>query len=146
MPGGERVLPTILVAPGRRAAGRFGLAEVYAVIAALSFLVARFVPVLAIPYECPLRMLTGYPCATCGMTHAFVFLAHGRVADAFRWSPLGALLACGAWAFAALDLLRVVAGWPMPFLAPRTAARWLWIGVAAVLLNWGYLLVYGLGP
>jgi hypothetical protein len=43
---------------------RFGHAEVFAAIAALSFLVAlsgaRF------PYSCLLRALAGIPCATCG--------------------------------------------------------------------------------
>jgi len=143
MQADDRALPTVLAASGPQ---RFGLAEVYAAIAAVSFFVARFLPVLSLPYECPFRALTGHPCATCGMTHAFVYLAHLRVADAFRYSPLGTLIAAGAWAFAALDLFRVAAGWPLPFMAPRKVARWLWVGAAALLVNWGYLFWHGPGP
>jgi hypothetical protein len=128
-----------------RPAGRFGLPEVYAVIALLSFLVARFVPVLGIHYECPFRAVTGFPCATCGMTHAFVLLAHGHVAQALRWSPLGAVLAAAAWAFAAADLVRAAAGWPLPALPERLIRPALLLGFAALFVNWGWLVVHGLG-
>ncbi len=119
---------------------RFGHVEVFAVIAALSFLVARFVPVLGFPYLCPLRGIAGIPCATCGMTHAFVHLAHGDVALAFGASPLGALLAAGAWLFAVADAARVALGAPLPVpsvpaLRAATAA-----GVLALLANWAWLL------
>ena len=98
---------------------RFGHVEVFAAIAALSFLVARFVPVLAFPYSCPLKGIAGIPCATCGMTHAFVHLAHGDVALAFRASPLGAALAAGAWLFALSDAARVAFGAPLPVPSAR---------------------------
>ena len=119
---------------------RFGHVEVFAAIAALSFLVARFVPVLGIPYTCPLKGIAGIPCATCGMTHAFVHLAHGDVALAFAASPLGALLAAAAWLFAAADATRVALGAPLPVpsapaLRAATAA-----GVVALLANWAWLL------
>jgi hypothetical protein len=120
---------------------RFGHAEVFAAIGALSFLVARFVPVLALPYRCPLRALAGIPCATCGMTHAFVALAHGEVARAFAASPLGALLAAGGWLYAVADLARVAAGAPLPAVGPRALRAAAALGVAAVLANWAWLLV-----
>jgi hypothetical protein len=120
---------------------RFGHAEVFAAIAVLSFLVARFVPVLAVPYACPLRALAGIPCATCGMTHAFVHLAHGEVARAFAASPLGAILAAGAWLYALLDLARVAAGAPLPPAGPRALRAAAALGAAAVLANWAWLLV-----
>lgn len=119
---------------------RFGHVEVFAAIAALSFLVARFVPLLGLPYLCPLKGLAGIPCATCGMTHAFVHLAHGDVALAFAASPLGALLAAGAWLFALADAARIALGAPLPVpsvpaLRAATAA-----GVVALLANWAWLL------
>jgi Protein of unknown function (DUF2752) len=122
---------------------RFGHAEVFAAIAALSFLVARFAPVLGVPFTCPLKGIAGIPCATCGMTHAFVHLAHGDVAAAFVASPLGALLAAGAWLYAALDAARLALGAPFPVPsagAVRAAAA---AGVAATLANWAYLLAVG---
>ncbi len=124
----------------RRSLARFGHAEVFALIAAASFLAARFLPVLELPYPCPFRALTGLPCASCGMTHAFVLLAHGEALGAFAASPLGALLALGAWAYAAFDLVRVAAGVPLPRLGPRAARALAAAGVAAVIANWGWLL------
>ncbi len=122
-----------------------GVPEVYAGIALLSFLVARFVPVLGIHYPCPFLLFTGHPCATCGMTHAFVHLAHGHVLQALRWSPLGALLAASAWAYAAADLVRLVTGRRFPALPEPLLRRAALIGAAQLLANWIYLLVHGLG-
>jgi hypothetical protein len=124
-----------------RKTGRFGHPEVFAAIGALSFLVARFVPVLGLPLVCPLRGLAGIPCATCGMTHAFVHLAHGEVALAAAASPLGALLAAAAWGWALLDLARVAAGAPLPVPSLRAVRAATAAGIALLLLNWAWLVV-----
>lgn len=123
-----------------RHTGRFGHAEVFAAIAAASFLVARFVPVLGLPFVCPLRGLAGIPCATCGMTHAFVHLAHGEVGRALAASPLGAILAAAVWLYAALDLARVLLGAPLPLPSPRALRVGTAAGLLALLANWAYLL------
>lgn len=147
MSSAERELPTLLAAPASsRPAPRLGIPEVYAAIALLSFLVARFAPVLRVHIPCLFLTITGHPCATCGMTHAFVHLAHGHVVQAFRWSPMGAILAAGIWAFATADLVRVAAGWPLPPISPQRVRAWLLAGVLALAANWVYLLVHGLGP
>lgn len=146
MSSAERELPTVLVAPARRAAPRLGIPEVYAGIALLSFLVARFAPVLDVHVTCPFLSLTGYPCGSCGMTHAFVYLAHGQVLQALRWSPLGAVLAASAWAYLLLDAVRVAAGRPFPALAQERLRPWVLVGAVALLVNWAYLLIHGLGP
>ncbi len=124
-----------------RAARTFGHPEVFAAIFALSFLAARLLPLLGLPYLCPFKALTGLPCATCGMTHAFVYLAHGSPRAALAASPLGALLAAGAWAFAAADAVRLALALPLP--APdRRLARTLTIGgLIALLANWAFLVV-----
>jgi hypothetical protein len=124
----------------RRTAG-FGHAEVFAAIGVLSFLVARFVPVLAIPYRCPLKALAGIPCATCGMTHAFVFLAHGEVARAVAASPLGALLAGSAWLLGAADLARAALGLPLPVPSPALARAGIGAGLVLLLANWAFLVL-----
>jgi hypothetical protein len=129
--------------PDGRRRGRLGIPEAFALVAGFSFLVARFVPVLAFHSECPFRALTGLPCASCGMTHAFVALARGDAAGAWSASPLGALLAGGAWLYAILDLLRVAAGIPWPRL-PEKAWRAMAVGlVGAAAINWGWLLLRG---
>jgi hypothetical protein len=123
--------------------GRFGHLEVFALLGALSFLVARFLPVLSIPYTCPLRGLAGIPCATCGMTRAFVHLAHGDVGLAVAASPLGALVAAGAWLFAAADLARVAVGAPLPLPGARALRAATGAGIALLLANWAWLLARG---
>jgi hypothetical protein len=121
-------------------ARRFGHPDVFAAIAALSFLVARFLPVLALPITCPARGLLGLPCATCGMTHAFVALAHGDLPGALHASPLGAALAGGAWAFALLDLARLALGRPFPRIPAGALRLATAAGAVALLLNWAWLL------
>lgn len=126
--------------PGDGPARRFGHPEVFAAIAALSYLAARFLPVLALPYQCPARGILGIPCATCGMTHAFVALAHGDVAAAVHASPLGAALAAGAWLYALLDAGRLALGLPFPRLSPRLLRGATALAAAALLANWAWLL------
>jgi hypothetical protein len=119
----------------------FGHGEVFAVLFALSFLAARFLPVLALPYGCPLKALLGIPCAACGMTHAFVHLAHGDVVAAVAASPAGAVAAAGAWAFAAAAAIRLALGWRWPALGPRITRALAAGGLLAVLANWAFLVV-----
>jgi hypothetical protein len=118
----------------------FGHAEVYALFFALSFLAARWLPLLAVPYPCPFRAVTGIPCATCGMTHAFVHLAHGEVGAALLSSPLGALLALGAWLAVPADLVRLALGWPLPSLNDATVRGLAFAGFFALLANWAFLV------
>ena len=127
----------------RREPWRFGHAEALAAIAALSFLAARFLPVLSLGYQCPALTLFGIPCATCGMTRAFVALAHGRLASAWAASPAGALLAAGAWLFAAAALARPALGFRWPAVGPRAARALAVAGVVALLVNWAYLVARG---
>jgi len=148
------VLATTVVAPGAWPAAapgasaeaasprRFGHPEVFAAIAALSFLAARLLPVLALPYTCPSKAVLGLPCATCGMTHAFVALAHGDLAAALAASPLGALLAGGAWLYALADGARLLAGRPFPHLPTGLLRAATVAGALALLANWAWLLAH----
>ncbi|HZZ84192.1 MAG TPA: DUF2752 domain-containing protein [Anaeromyxobacteraceae bacterium] len=116
-----------------------GHLEVFALLGAASFLLARFFPLLALHLRCPLLALTGWPCPTCGMTRAFVRLAHGRLQGAVAASPLGAFLAAAAWAFALAALVAWAARRPLPSPPPpaqRALAAAL-VGLAAV--NWTWL-------
>ena len=122
-------------------ARRFGHAEPFAILAALSFAAARWLPLLDLPYACPWKALLGWPCATCGMTHAFVHLAHGDPAAAAAASPLGALLAGGVWAYAVLDLARWAAGAPLPVPSVRAVRVATAAGIALLLVNWAWLVV-----
>ncbi|HET8724573.1 MAG TPA: DUF2752 domain-containing protein [Anaeromyxobacteraceae bacterium] len=126
---------------GPGGARALGIPEAFAALAVASFVAARFLPVLEIGLECPFKAATGLPCASCGMTHAFVALARGDVAGAWTSSPLGALLAGGAWLYALLDLVRLAAGRPWP-VVPQPAWRALAVAaVGAAALNWAWMLL-----
>jgi Protein of unknown function (DUF2752) len=134
----EPTAPGAVAPPSGRT---FGHAEVFAAIFALGFLAARLLPLLELRYECPFKALTGLPCAACGMTHAFVHLAHGAVGAAFDASPLGAAAAALAWLFVAGDAVRLTLGMPMPTLPPRAARALAGVGLIAVLANWVFLVI-----
>jgi hypothetical protein len=119
---------------------RFGIPEWFALLALGSFLAARFLPVLGMGGTCPFLAVTGLPCATCGMTHAFVALARGQAGAAWGASPLGALLAGAAWAYATLDLLRVALGRPWPAISPGAWRTAILAGMGAVVVNWAWML------
>jgi hypothetical protein len=87
-----------------------------------------------------MRALAGIPCATCGMTHAFVALAHGELRAAIAASPFGAILAAGAWGYALLDGVRLAAGFPLPSPPPRAARAAAVAAVAALVVNWAFLV------
>ena len=127
-----------------RKVARFGVPEVFALIGLLSFLIARFLPVLAVPYTCPMKGIFGIPCATCGMTQAFVQLAHGAASSAIGASPFGALLAAGAWLYSALDLGRAALDLPFPFLDLRLQRAVAAVAFCALALNWAWLLSHGI--
>ena len=120
---------------------RFGVPEIFAGIAALSFLVARFVPVLRLPGLCPFKLITGLPCCTCGMTHAFVHLAHGELGRALAANPAGCALAAAVWLFAVLDLARIAVSAPLPDPSPRAWRALAVMGVAVLGVNWVFLVV-----
>ncbi len=93
-------------------------------------------------HTCLFRHLTGYPCMFCGMTRAFVLMAHGDVAGAWHMSPLGVPL---------FLLLPVALGWGLAGLITgrrlllRLPWRWAFAGlVVLVLANWLYRLSAGL--
>ena len=131
--------------PEGRRGRRPGIPEAFALVAVASFLVARFVPVLDLHLPCTFRAITGLPCASCGMTHAFVAMARGDGGAAWSASPLGALLAGGAWLYALLDLLRVAAGLPWPRLSGRAWRALAVSAVGATALNWAWMILRGGG-
>lgn len=127
-----------------RKAARFGVPEVFALIGLSSFLAARFLPVLSVPTTCPMKGLLGIPCATCGMTHAFVSFAHGELLAAISASPFGALLAAAAWLFVVLDGARVALDLPFPSLDLRLQRALAAVAVGALAINWAWLLAHGI--
>lgn len=88
--------------------------------------------ILGLPSICPFHNLTGLPCPGCGLTRAFVCLAHGQFTAAFIYHPLGPFL-FAATLFGALNSL---AGREMPRLSNRV-----WALIAMIFaLCWGLRL------
>lgn len=93
---------------------------------------------------CVFKSLTGLPCPTCGTTRAFGRLFAGDISGAIAMNPLAACGALGllAWGLADLAFLTrrrslAVELSPHAGLALRVAA------VAAVAMNWAYLVYAG---
>jgi hypothetical protein len=98
---------------------------------------ARFVP------ACPFHALTGVPCPGCGVTRAALAFFRGDLAAAFGWNPLAAAALVAGLAAGALAPVWVALGGPLPALAPVLPVRTRVAIVAALLLNWAYLVWRG---
>ncbi len=93
---------------------------------------------------CPFKAFVGLPCLSCGMTRCVVAFSHGQIVEAFLINPLGGV------AVAALALFTLYAGMAIIFRTPRLrfkiSNQTLKIAihvsaVAALFINWGYLIV-----
>jgi hypothetical protein len=100
---------------------------------------------IELPDVCPLHRLTGIWCPGCGLTRAFVSMAHGDVRRAFGFNPLGPLLFEAVVAAIPLQIFLLV--------APKTALRFDFANIAdwlkgtvlaALLLLGAYRLGWGL--
>lgn len=101
----------------RRALAWAGLAlAVLAVLAALAFSPVEgrsdALDVLGLPFRhtCTFRAVTGVPCASCGMTRAWVWAVRGEVGDALRYNAAGVLLLFGVATFGGTQALWLVLG------------------------------------
>jgi len=113
----------------------------------LGLLLARYFPFDLISLgACPWRALTGIPCPTCGGTRCMVELTHLNLGAALAMNPLVALAGVAAAAYAVHALGVWLLGWQRwrPSISSPGAQRLLRLGtVAALLLNWAYLVLIG---
>lgn len=100
-----------------------------------------------LPYQLPLclfKLMTGYPCAGCGMTRAVVAAAHGHFLEAFKWHPLGLAFFLGAWLVALAFGYELLTDKPLPW--NEWLKRWgialAWALFLAFLLLWFLRLSY----
>ena len=108
-------------------------------LAVLAPLLRKF-PFLA--PACPLKALTGLPCATCGLTRCLLALSEGRWLEAFYWHPVAFVLLALAPAGVVWDLWRAGRGTPYPPLPEHRAARAL---VGTVLVGaWALQILRGI--
>ncbi|XME03163.1 DUF2752 domain-containing protein [Lachnospiraceae bacterium C1.1] len=51
-------------------------------------------------YRCPVKLIFGFPCPSCGMTRAFRAVVHGNIDESFKFHPL--------WPLAALAIILII--------------------------------------
>jgi len=106
---------------------------------------AAILPLDAAPLSllaCPFRAATGWPCLTCGCTHAFALLVRLRPVAALEASPLGAALAAAGAVHVGWTALRVCGFHRAPAIfsvTPRVRAA----GIALLVANWAFLVLHG---
>jgi hypothetical protein len=93
------------------------------------------------PVVCPFRLATGLPCPGCGLTRAWVFLAHGRVGDAVSANPFGLITMPVAVAFVLGFVVAWVRRGPAPDLT-RIGRSWI---AKAVVTAWLVFAIARLG-
>ncbi|GAC1555442.1 MAG: hypothetical protein NVS2B9_19380 [Myxococcales bacterium] len=136
-------------AAGRRAAAPSVHALGLAAAGALVLLAAAVLPLDAPPlslFACPLRAATGIPCFSCGATHAFSFMMHGRPAAALAENPLaglGALSIAAHCAWTALRLCGLVRAPSLPRPSPRAASVLRAGAVLLLMANWLFVALRG---
>ncbi|WP_169311153.1 DUF2752 domain-containing protein [Thermodesulfatator indicus] len=101
----------------------------------LNFLGQKWVLHLPLPWICPIKALTGYPCPGCGLTDAFRFLLQGEVRLAFFTNPL---------VFLVLAILISIAILPEKTLITFQKKRG-WECLLVLVLGWWiFRLIFGL--
>jgi hypothetical protein len=95
-------------------------------------------------FVCLFRAATGIPCMTCGATRAAARLVAGDIMGALAMNPLATVAASGLVVWGMADLALLPRGAALAVDVTPGTARALRIGaVAAVLVNWAYLVAVG---
>jgi Protein of unknown function (DUF2752) len=95
--------------------------------------------------RCMFHEITGFPCATCGMTRCAIQFFHGHLLAALKWNPLVFAFLCSVIAFDLYAFAVLVTRAPRLRIClhrpgAKTFARISLI--SALALNWVYLLMH----
>jgi hypothetical protein len=125
--------------------GGLPLGAILAGIATLAAIAVGLLRLDSLPFTvCFFKFVTGLPCATCGSTRALGRLFHGDVAGAFAMNPLAAAGLMGLMPWAGADLALMARGKAFGLELGPAAARVARVAaVAAVFVNWAYLVAAG---
>lgn len=129
-------------APAQSLWPQAGLGMLLFLLAFFGWLAARVAaPLAAALPPCLLHRLTHIPCPTCGSTRALIALGRGEIATALALNPLLVLLGFGLILGAAVLVAATGAGRDLSRIwQSQDAGRWRRLGIAAIVLNWIYLL------
>jgi hypothetical protein len=123
---------------------RIGLIEALLLLSAvclISTLGKRYLSLLF----CPFKLITGVPCLLCGMVRSLISFTHFRFLEAFWFNPIACLL------YTSLSLYLLYVCISVSLRSPSirihlSKGEVFWMkatGVAAVGLNWIYLVLVG---
>jgi hypothetical protein len=103
-------------------------------------LIAHYVPNLP---ACPFKVLTGYPCLTCGGTRCLSEMAHLSLWESFKYNPFIWLTVIGMIAFSLIVALGILFKRGISITLTdieKKSIRFIIIALMAV--NWIYLILY----
>ena len=83
---------------------------------------------------CPFKLLTGFPCPGCGLTHAFCDISHGHLGAAWQANPFGFLFYTLALATLIWPGLR--ARFPGIAAAMRETRAVVWAPAVLIVVMW----------
>ena len=116
-----------------------GLAASCAAVLSAAALLPLDAPPLSL-LACPLRAATGWPCLTCGCTHAFAAFVRFDFLAAVQASPLGAALAAACAVHVAWTVLRMCGfRWAPASMTATPRIRAAALGLMAA--NWLFLVL-----
>jgi hypothetical protein len=75
------------------------------------------------PVLCPFRLATGLPCPGCGLTRAWVLIAHDDLGAALRANPFGYVTMAAACGLIVVVCSAVARGRSIPSLSPVVRSR-----------------------
>ena len=89
----------------------------------VAWVAALLQPVAGLLPGCVFKRLTGFACATCGLTRCLMALGRGDWREAFHWHPVAVAIAALLPALALWDVRRALRGDPYPSLPDSRGAR-----------------------
>lgn len=115
--------------------------RILAAFSGLTLLASAAIPAGTFPalIPCPFKMLTGWPCPGCGLTHAFCDISHGNFAQGWVDNPFGFFFYALAIALLLWPLLEMRIPGMNAMLVKSRAAYW--APPALVVLMWAFDVV-----
>ncbi len=120
-----------------------GFVDVLGMTGLVGLLVARFIPVAALPFwSCELRRRTGWPCPGCGLTRAAERVALGNIPGAWEANALGTVAALLFALAALISIAHLAFKLPVPTvrLTPREASSLRWFVAGLAVLNYAFAI------
>jgi hypothetical protein len=92
---------------------------------------------------CPFKVLTGYPCLTCGGTRCLAEMAHLSLWESFKYNPFVWLTVIGMIAFSLIAAFGILFKRRFSITLTESEKKVIRIAIIALMaINWIYLIFY----